>query len=158
MPSPDNALQAGIYARLAGYAPLTAALGGQKVFDHVPAKFPPPYVRIGEDTLSEFDTKTEEGWDCTITIHAWDFEKAGRKSVKELLSHIFDALHRQELNMAVAGFTLVEIRREFHDTFQEVGIEGSSDHYYHGVARYRVMLEPVPTAIVTSGEWPVVFF
>ena len=27
MASPDNALQAGIYSRLTGYAPLTAAIG-----------------------------------------------------------------------------------------------------------------------------------
>lgn len=142
MPSPDNALQAGIYVRLTGYAPLTSALGGQKVYDLVPPKLSGPYVVIGEDTLGEWDTKTGSGWNCTITIHVWDFEKAGRKSVKNLLSLIYDALHRQETLIPVAGFTLTEIRwDDFQTTVQETGIEGENDHYYHGVARYRALIE-----------------
>jgi methionine aminopeptidase len=141
MSSPDNALQAGIYDRLTGYAPLTSALGGQKVYDFVSAKLVAPYVVIGEDTLSDWDTKTNSGWDCTVTIHAWDFLKAGRKSVKTLLSLIHDALHRQESEIVVAGFTLTEIRRDFQQTIQETGIEGENDHYYHGIARYRALLE-----------------
>src|SRR5262245_7600773 len=137
MASPDNALQAGIYTRLTGYSALTTALGGSKIYDHVPQGTAGPYVVIGEDTLTEWDTKTRSGWDCTITIHAWDFEKAGRKSVKTLLSHIHDALHRNEANITVTGFTLVDIHRDFHTTIQESAIEGEIDAYYHGIARYR---------------------
>lgn len=138
--TPDNALQAGIFARLTGYAPLTAALKGQKVFDFVAPNETAPYVVIGEDTLTEDDTKTELGWDCTLTIHVWDFAKAGRKSVKNLLALIHDALHRQEF--PVTGFSLTEIRCEFQTTIQETGIEGESDHYYHGIARYRALMSP----------------
>jgi hypothetical protein len=142
MPSPDNALQAAVYARLTNYAPLRQALGGQKVYDFVQPKLEAPYVVIGDDTLGDFSTKTENGWDCTLTIHAWDFEKAGRKSVKALLGHIYDALHRQEASVSVAGFSLIELRFDgFQTTFQETAIEGANDHYYHGVARYRALLE-----------------
>lgn len=142
MASPDNALQAGIYARLIGYAPLTQALGGQKVYDFVQPKLVAPYVLIGEDTLVDFSTKTENGWDATITIHVWDFEKAGRKTVKNLLGHIYDALHRKEANVTVTGFTLVELRWDgFQTAVQETAIEGENDHYYHGIARYRALIE-----------------
>lgn len=142
MPTPDNALQAGLYARLTSYAPLTQALGGQKVYDFVQTNLIAPYVVIGEDTMTDDNTKTEAGWDCTLTIHVWDFEKAGRKSVKNLLSLIYDALHRQESAVSVAGFTLVELRWDgFQATVQETGIEGQNDHYYHGVTRYRALLE-----------------
>lgn len=140
MASPDNALQAGVYARLAGYSALTTALGGAKVYDHVPQGTAAPYVVIGEDTLADSDTKSNSRWDCTLTVHCWDYEKAGRKSVKALLSHVHDALHRQQANVTVTGFTLVEIHREFQQTFQEAAAEGAGDHYYHGVARYRAVV------------------
>lgn len=141
MATPDNALQVGIYSRLIGYAPLTAALKGQKVFDFLPPDQTAPYIVIGEDTLTEDDTKTELGWDCTLTIHVWDYEKAGRKSVKNVLSLIHGALHRQEAAITVAGFNLAEITCEFQQTIQETAIEGESDHYYHGIARYRALLD-----------------
>lgn len=141
MATPDNALQAAIYTRLTGFSALTTALGGSKVYDFVQPKQTPPYVVIGEDTLSDDSTKTEGGWDCTLTIHVWDFEKAGRKSIKTLLSHIYDALHRQESNITVTGFYLSEMRQEFQQVIQETGVEGENDHYYHGVARYRALIE-----------------
>lgn len=140
MASPDNALQAGIYTRLTGYSALTTALGGSYVYDHVPQGQAAPYVVIGEDTLTDWDTKSKNGWEGTVTIHVWDFEKKGRKSVKTLLSHIHDALHQQESNITVTGYTLVQIRREFQQTFQEPAIEGQNDSYYHGVARYRAVI------------------
>lgn len=140
MPSPDNALQAGIYSRLIGYSPLTTALGGNKVYDFVPETAKPPFVVIGDDALVDNDTKSTAGWEATITIHCWDFEKAGRKSVKTILSHIHDALHWQRANITLTGFTLVHIHREFHQTFQETAGEGQTDRYWHGVARYRALI------------------
>jgi Protein of unknown function (DUF3168) len=143
MPSPDNALQAAVFQRLTAYTPLTAALDGRKVYDYVSPGHAAPYVVIGEDTLADNSTKTENGWDCTLTLHVWDFEKAGRKSVKNLLSLIFDSLHRQESAVTVAGYALTELRWDgFQDTIQETSIQGENDHYYHGVTRYRALLEP----------------
>lgn len=137
MATPDNALQAAIYTRLTNFSALTAALGDNNIFDFVQPDQNPPYVVIGEDTLTDDSTKTEGHWDCTVTIHVWDYEKAGRKSVKTLLSHIHDALHRQEVNISVSGYGLTEIRLEFQQVIQETGVEGEGDHYYHGIARYR---------------------
>lgn len=142
MPSPDNALQKAVYDRLTGYAPLTTSLGGPKVYDHVPAKLAAPYVVIGEDTLADNSTKTENGWDCTLTVHAWDFQKAGRKSVKAILGHLYDALHRQEANVTVTGFALAELIWDgFATTIQETGVEGENDHFYHGVTRFRARVD-----------------
>lgn len=140
MPSPDNALQTAIFTRLTGYAPLTTALGGQKIFDFVPPQQGAPYVRIGEDTLTGADTKSGNRWEATLTIHVWYFEKAGSKSVKALLGHIYDALHRQEGTLTVSGFSLVLLTCEFQQTIQETAIDGENDHYYHGIARYRALL------------------
>jgi hypothetical protein len=138
--TPDNAIQAAIYTRLTGYSALTTALGGQKVYDFVIPSLTAPYVVIGDDTLTQSDTKSGNRWEATITIHVWDFEKAGRKSVKTLLGHIYDALHRQESNIAITGFSIVMIAHEFQETFQETAVEGENDHYYHGIARYRAVL------------------
>ncbi|WP_435007986.1 DUF3168 domain-containing protein [Tundrisphaera lichenicola] len=143
MSTPSNALQAAIYARLTGFSALTALIGAGKVYDFVPQAATAPYVVIGDDTLTFEGTKTENGWDCTLTIHCWDFEKAGRKSVKSILSAIYDALHRQEASIAVTDFTLVELRSEFEETFQDTTVEGANDRFYHGVARYRALIESI---------------
>lgn len=135
-----NALQAGIYTRLTGYSALTTALGGSYIYDHVPQSQAAPYVVIGEDTTIEADTKTYNGWDFTITIHCWDYEKAGRKSVKTLMGHIYDALHKAEGSVTVSGFTLVFLHCDFQQSFQETAVEGAGDHYYHGVQRFRALI------------------
>lgn len=141
MSTPDNALQAAIYTRLNGFAALTSAIGANKVFDFVPESAAPPYVVIGEDTATDGDTKDRHGWEFTVTIHCWSFEAAGRKQVKTILSHVFDALHQQEDSVTVTGFVLVQIRREFQQTLQETGVEGQGDRYWHGVARYRAVVQ-----------------
>jgi hypothetical protein len=141
MTYPANALQKAVYDRLTGYSPLTAALGGSKVYDFVPESAAPPYVVIGDDTDADWSTKTWAGWECTVTIHAWDYEAAGRKSVKTLLGHLYDALHEQEAGLSVSGFTLVQIRYEFAQTFQETAADGAPDRYYHGVMRFRAVIE-----------------
>lgn len=140
MSQPLNALQAGVWNRLTGYTALTTVLGGAKVYDHVPQGTAAPYVLIGDDTINEADTATYNGWEVTLTIHCWDFEKAGRKSIKTLMGHIYDALHKQESNVTVYGFSLAYLRCEFQDSFQDAQVEGATDHYYHGVQRFRALI------------------
>lgn len=140
MAAPYNAIQAAIYTRLTGYSALTTALGGSKVYDHVPQGTAAPYIQIGNDTSAPYDTKTSNGWQCTLTLHVWDYEKAGQKSVKTLMAHIYDALHKQESSVTVTGFSLVALLCEFQESFQESGVEGAGDHYYHGVMRFRAYI------------------
>jgi hypothetical protein len=138
--TPSNALQAAIYQRLTSYAPLTA-LVGTNVFDFVPDSAQPPYVLIGDDTAIDWSTKTNDGWEETVTIHCWDFERAGRKSVKTIMSAIYDALHRQEAAIPVAGFKLIDLGSEFETSFQDTSETGALDHFYHGVQRFRALIE-----------------
>ena len=140
MGTPSNPLQAAIYTRLTGYAPLTALLGSNKVFDNVPPSAQPPYVLIGDDTSNDRSTKSHNGWDLTITIHVWDFEKSGRKTVKAIMSAIYDALHGKESNVSVTGFTLVRLRCEFEQSFPDTSVAGQADAFYHGVQRYRALI------------------
>jgi hypothetical protein len=139
MSQPLNALQVGLYNRLTGYSALTA-LVSTRIYDHVPQNATLPFVVIGDDTAVEGDTKTFNGWDMTITIHCWKSLSAGRKDIKAIMGAIYDALHKNESNVTVSGFTLVYLHCEFQQTFQETGIEGDNDHYYHGVQRFRALI------------------
>jgi hypothetical protein len=142
MSTPSNPLQAGIYTRLKNYSALTSLLSSaDAVYDFVPPNAAAPYVVIGDDTMTDWSTKTTSGWEATVTIHCWDLEKAGRKSVKSILSAIYDALHRQSANITVSGFTLIDIQFEFEETFQDTTVEGQNDRFYHGVARYRAFIQ-----------------
>jgi hypothetical protein len=139
MSTPANALQAGIYNRLAGYAALTSlATGG--IYDFVPETVPPPFVVIGDDTAIDWSTKTTNGWETTITIHCWAFEVAGRKNVKAIMSAIYDALHRQESNITVSGFNLVMLQSEFETSVQDPSAQGQGDRFYHGIQRFRALI------------------
>jgi len=139
MGTPSNALQAAIYTRLKNYSALTA-LVSTRIYDFVPEEATPPYVVIGDDTVIDWSTKPANGWEATITIHCWDYEKAGRKSIKAIMSAIYDALHRQESNVTVTGFNLPIFQFEFEQTFQDPSAEGQGDRYYHGVQRFRAFI------------------
>jgi hypothetical protein len=140
MGTPNNALQAAIYTRLTGYSALTSlATGG--IYDFVSEAIQPPYVVIGDDTATDWSTMTTNGWDTTLTIHCWDFEVAGRKSVKAIMSAIYDALHRQEANVTVTGFNLVMIQSEFETSFKDTTVQGQNDRFYHGVQRFRALIQ-----------------
>ncbi len=140
MPTPANALQAAIYTRLNGYSTLTSLIGSNQVFDNVPETAAPPYVLVGDDTAIDWSTKNLNGWETTITIHCWDYEKSGRKSVKAIMSAIYDALHDQNTNITVTGFNLIMIRCEFERSVQETSVVGQGNEYYHGIQRYRVLI------------------
>ncbi len=128
-----NELQKAVFVRLE--AQLSA-----EVYDHVPQNAAFPYVMIGDDTAVDWSTKNNDGQEITLTIHAWT-KSAGRKDVKTLLGLIHTALHQQESNLSLTGFSVTSIRFDFAQTFVETASEGESDHYYHGVIRFRALVE-----------------
>lgn len=141
MGTPSNALQKAVYERLTGFSALTSLIGSNHVYDFAPETAQPPYVLIGDDTAIDWGTCTTDGWETTLTVHCWDFEKAGRKSVKAILSAVYDALHRQEASITVTGFNLILIRCEFETTLQDTSAVGQADRFYHGVQRYRALIQ-----------------
>lgn len=131
-----NEFQRALYARLASQLPAST-----KVYDFVPQDAAFPYVVIGQMTSLADDTKTEEGQQLTCTLHAWNAPNSGRKATNAVMQAIYAALHRQEETLTLTGFTLTELVCEFTETFQETAIEGASDRYYHGVMRFRAIVE-----------------
>ena len=91
-------MNAAIDLQTALYTTLSAA--GLTVFDAVPDNYESfPYVTIGEDSLVQWDTKTINGFDASVTIHVWSRE-SGRKEAKLIQAQIYAALHNKPLTLA----------------------------------------------------------
>jgi hypothetical protein len=123
-------LQKAIYSALNGDAALSALVTG--VYDDVPEGTAYPYVVLGEDTGINFGSKTLDGLEYTLTIHAWS-QYRGRKEVKEIMEAIYDALH--DASLSVTDATLVNIRQEFETTLMDA--DGLTRH---GVMRFRAVV------------------
>lgn len=126
MSDPSWAIQQAIYAAV-------SAAVSVPVYDDPPADAALPYLTIGDDTVVPSRTKTEDGHEITVTVHAWSLGR-GRKGVKELLSEVYDVLNDKDLS--VPGFSVVDVSFEYADSFRDA--DGLT---WHGVARYRVITE-----------------
>lgn len=123
-------LQKTIYNTLSGNVALTALVSG--VFDDVPEDTEYPFVRIGEETITDNSTKDLQGQVITITIHAFS-EYRGKREVKQIMDAIYDAMH--DSDMIVSGANLVNFRFEFMDIVTE-----SDGITRHGVMRFRAVI------------------
>jgi hypothetical protein len=88
------------------YQALSAALA-VPVYDEVPQEATPddgdfPFVVVGDDTLSAWDDDLKNGFQATVTIHAFSRYR-GRKEIKDLQGAIYDALHRND-TLAIGSF------------------------------------------------------
>lgn len=128
------AVQEAIYAVLTGDATLKGLIGDPaRVFDHVPAASPFPYLVIGEATSAPFDAKTEDGMEQTLTIHTWSRYR-GLKETKEIMAAVAAALDNQGL--VLAGHALVLLRFASGATFLDP--DGLTRH---GVQRFRALTQ-----------------
>lgn len=130
----ELAVQAAILARLSGYAPLSDVA----ITDHViqPADTGAqsfPYVVIGEDSFSEWDTDNSLGADGEIVLHTWSRER-GRKQVKTIQGYLYSALHHFDLS--VTGYALVTLDFVSSESFLDP--DGLTRH---GVSRFRVLVD-----------------
>ena len=127
-------LQAAIHTALTGDATLQGLIGNPaRVYDHVPQDSVFPYVKIGDDTLVAFDTKTEEGAEATLTIHTWSRYR-GKKETLDIMKAIGDVLDNASLS--VVGHTLVLLLQEFQQT-----LEDPDGFTKHGVQRFRALTQ-----------------
>jgi hypothetical protein len=102
------------------------------VFDDVPEGTAYPYVVIGEETASNNGTKTLDGIEHTLTIHAWS-QYRGRREIKEIMQSVYENLHNTDIS--ISGASLVNIRQEFNTTLAET--DGITRH---GVMRFRAVV------------------
>ncbi|MGE4043316.1 MAG: DUF3168 domain-containing protein [Acetobacteraceae bacterium] len=136
------ALQSALYARL------KAEIADVPVFQHVPQDQAYPYIRIDGLDVSDDGTKTTEMWDIAVTLSAFDKNVSSTRPILTILKRMHAALHDQETALDVqqdgegqiilAGYEVVLIRFEMQQAFQQ---GKPDDQYYHGVQRYRVILQ-----------------
>ena len=124
-------LQKAIFTTLSGNVRGMSAVN-VPVFDDVPEGTEYPYVVIGEETAANNGTKTLDGIEHTLTIHAWSRYR-GRREIKEIMQSVYENLHNTDIS--VSGASLVNIRQEFNTTLAET--DGITRH---GVMRFRAVV------------------
>jgi hypothetical protein len=92
-----------------------------------------PYITIGDDSISEWDTDTELGAEITLTIHTWS-RYHGRSEMKEIQAEIYSILHRACLS--VECYNLVGIEFLSSDSFMDP--DGKT---WHGTQTFRLTVE-----------------
>ncbi len=88
-------LQTALFDHLRADTALAAELGGPRIYDAPPhaqsGEGPPPYITIGDETVTAWDTKTEEGAAHELTFTIWSASR-GFSQVKAIQSALADAL------------------------------------------------------------------
>lgn len=135
----ETAIQMAVYQKLSGDVALMAKVNA--VHDDVPQPIDSgdsslfPYVSIGEDFLTEWDTKDASGVEASITVHTWSRYK-GRKETKEIQALIFDALQRANLN--VIGYNFVDCNQISSESM--IDADGKTRH---GVQTFRILITEI---------------
>jgi hypothetical protein len=107
-------LQTSLYNRLSNDSNLLLKVKG--VFDAVPKNQSYPYIALGEDTASDWSTKTNSGEEITHTLHVWS-RYDGKKEAKEIMNLILESLSQP---LSIEGgffieFSKVELMEVFDD-------------------------------------------
>jgi hypothetical protein len=129
------ALRAAIHDALVADTPLTAVLGGTKIYDEPPKSAAFPYVTLGEARVfSDFSTDGGRGEEHQLTLHAWS-RQGGHKEAHMIAGALLQALDDAPLTLADHAlvnlrFTLADVRRE------------SDGRTYHALVRFRAVTEP----------------
>lgn len=133
-------LQKAIYDRLRNYANLTALLASDPrfsapaVYDHAPQETPFPYVIVGDDISTDFDTDDTTGSDSEVTVHVWS-QFRGRSEVKKIQREVHNALHRHDLSVAGTVTTVTVESEEARSFVEDDGLTR------HGVQDFRVLVQ-----------------
>ncbi|HEY0281401.1 MAG TPA: DUF3168 domain-containing protein [Rhizomicrobium sp.] len=129
------ALQQAVFAALAMSDALKEIAGDPpRVFDAVPRAGAFPYIVVGEDSETNWDTATESGSEHALAIHIWS-RGGGRKESKLAAEAVREALHGASL--ALDGHTLVDLRYLSADFARE-----SDGETFRATLRFRAVTEP----------------
>jgi hypothetical protein len=128
------ALRAAIHDALAADAPLTALLGGPKVYDEVPRAAVFPYVTLGEARISDWSTGSDTGEEHQLTLHAWS-RQGGHREAHVIAGALLQAL--DDAPLTLADHRLVNLRFALADVRREP--DGKT---YRAAVRFRAVTEP----------------
>lgn len=101
-----------------------------KTYDYVEKNPTYPCIRVGDDPAGPYDTKTHEGLEISLTIHAWSKNK-GKKEIKMLLDDI-----RGKMKV----FSMTNLQAVY---FEHMEVFDESEDVKHGVLEYKLKLMEV---------------
>lgn len=139
----EASIQRAVFARLTAFGALTSLLadGADSVHDQVPQaakgedNSPYPFVTVGDDVHSVWDTDDTDGLESDITVHVWSRHR-GRIEVKDIQAKVKAALHHNPLQ--VDGVPVVLLH--FVDSSAVRDPDGLTQH---GVQSFRMLSSEV---------------
>ncbi len=135
MSSASWALQQAVFATLSTSEGIKDIAGDPpRVFDAVPRASAFPYIVVGEDGESNWDTATESGSEHALAVHIWS-RAGGRKEIKLAAETVREALHGASL--VLDGHTLVDLRYLKSDFTRD-----SDGETFRAIVRFRAVTEP----------------
>ncbi len=134
MTEPGWALQKAAYDALVADANVIAALGGARVYDHVPRNAAKPYVTFAQSVVRDWSAGSDEAHEHSLTLHVWA-NATGRKQVAIAIEVVRAVLH--DVSLTMDGHHLVNLRHEF----SEIRKMGDGERL-QGLIRFRAVSEP----------------
>ncbi|HYD17051.1 MAG TPA: DUF3168 domain-containing protein [Patescibacteria group bacterium] len=130
-------VQAGVYARLGSFAPLTALLasGASGVYDHVPPGSAFPYIVLGMMRAEPFETQRGGGYDIVLEVQSYS-RALGMKEARGLMEAVASALHDE--TFPIEGQRLVFCRLVAQES--RLSPDGETRT---GSQRFRLLTEPL---------------
>jgi hypothetical protein len=104
------------------------------IYDEVKEGAMLPYVQIGDETNTPYDTKTSYGDDVTVTLHAWS-AGPGKVEAKRIMNAIAQAMTNAPLDLS-GGFECDGLELDFSECFND-------GQAYHGVCRFRIYVKQI---------------
>jgi hypothetical protein len=129
------ALRAAVHEALTASAPLTALLGGARIYDEPPRSAAFPYVTLGEARVSDFSTGTDAALEHALTLHAWS-RQGGHKEAHMIAGTLLQAL--DDAPLTLSDHRLINFRFAVADVRRE-----SDGRTYHALVRFRAVTEPI---------------
>ena len=85
--APVTILRRAIRATLLADAPLTAQLGGSKIFDDAPSGTPTPYVIFADTQWRDWSATLSRGAEQTFVLSVWSTQRGVRGSARYCRTH-----------------------------------------------------------------------
>lgn len=132
-----KAVETALYTRLSGYAALTTALGGTRIYNrYVQPGTTRPYVVFAHTGGGPENTYPGGLQSDSYLVKAVADSLSAAATLDE---HIKAALHAQEANVTVTGYTTLWVRRTEEVQMAEESANG--DLIWHYGAYYRVRID-----------------
>ncbi|MGA7675133.1 MAG: DUF3168 domain-containing protein [Rhizomicrobium sp.] len=129
------ALQQAVFAALTVSDAVKSVAGDPpRVFDAVPRQAVFPYIVVGEDGETNWDTATEQGSEHSLAIHVWS-RSGGHQEIKLAAEAVRECLDGTSLTLD--GHTLIDLRYLSAEFARE-----NDGETFRAALKFRAVTEP----------------